>query len=100
MNPVMQEFSYDEVSPRLKSLLMGFTMVVMGCMPAVVSGGFTGFIPNNLNNGGVNCVFCAYIGIGLLLLLAYWSIALPERARSVDSPGDSLLSRGLAEGNA
>jgi dipeptide/tripeptide permease len=83
VNPVIQEFSYDEVSPRLKSLLMGVTMVVMGCIPAVIGGGFAGFIPDrNLNNGNVNFVFYAYFACGVLLLLAYWLIALPERDRA------------------
>jgi len=80
VNPVIQEFAYDEVSPRLKSLLMGVTMVVMGCIPAVIGGAFAGFIPNtNLNNGNVNFVFYAYFIFGVLLLMAYWAIALPER---------------------
>lgn len=100
VNPVVQEFSYDEVSPRLKSLLMGITMVVTGCLPAVISAGFTGFIPNDLNNGDVNYVFYAYIVVGVLLLFAYWGIALPEKVRATDAPGtESLLSRSLAEGN-
>jgi dipeptide/tripeptide permease len=82
VNPVIQEFAYDEVSPRLKSLLMGVTMVVMGCIPAVIGGAFAGFIPErNLNNGNVNYVFYAYFVFGVLLLLAYWLIALPERQR-------------------
>jgi hypothetical protein len=100
VNPVVQEFSYDEVSPRLKSLLMGITMVVTGCLPAVISAGFTGFIPNNLNHGNVNYVFYAYIVVGVLLLFAYWAIALPERVRATNAPGgESLLSRSLAEGS-
>jgi len=83
VNPVIQEFSYDEVSPRLKSLLMGVTMVVMGCIPAVIGGAFAGFIPeNNLNNGNVNFVFYAYFACGVLLLMSYWLIALPERDRT------------------
>jgi len=82
VNPVIQEFAYDEVSPRLKSLLMGVTMVVMGCIPAVIGGAFAGFIPErNLNNGNVNFVFYAYFVFGVLLLMAYWLIALPERQR-------------------
>jgi hypothetical protein len=81
VNPVIQEFTYDEVSPRLKSLLMGVTMVVMGCIPAVISGAFTGFIPNNLNHGNVDNVFYAYIVCGVLLLFAYWAIALPDKVR-------------------
>merc|ERR1712100_299904 len=82
VNPVIQEFAYDEVSPCLKSLLMGVTMVVMGCIPAVIGGAFAGFIPErNLNNGNVNFVFYAYFVFGVLLLMAYWLIALPERQR-------------------
>lgn len=85
VNPVVQEFAFSEVSPRLKSLLMGVTMVVVGCIPAVISGAFTGFIPNNLNEGNVDYVYYAYISCGLLLLFAYWGIALPE------NPVQSLL---------
>lgn len=65
---------------------MGITMVVVGCIPAVISGAFTGFIPNNLNEGNVDYVFYAYIGCGALLLFAYWGIALPENL-----PMQSLL---------
>merc|ERR1739845_22331 len=51
VNPVIQEFSFDEVSANLKSLVMGVTMVVMGCVPGVIEGALTGFIPNDLNKG-------------------------------------------------
>lgn len=90
VNPVIQEFSYDEVSPRLKSLLMGVTMVVMGCIPAVIGGGFAGFIPErNLNNGSVNYVYYAYFIVGVLLLMTYWLIALPERTPAVAPAGEA-----------
>jgi len=85
VNPVVQEFAFTEVSPRLKSLLMGITMVVVGCIPAVISGAFTGFIPNNLNEGNVDFVFYAYSGCGVLLLFAYWAIALPENTTRAQS---------------
>jgi len=87
VNPVVQEFSFSEVSPRLKSILMGVTCVVLGTLPAVISGAFTGFIPNNLNEGNVDYVFYAYIGCGAALLFAYWGIALPENLQR----GQSLL---------
>lgn len=54
VNPVIQEFSFDEVSGNLKSLLMGVTMVVTGCIPAVISGVLSGFIPR-LQQGQRGC---------------------------------------------
>merc|ERR1712048_1000575 len=78
-NPVVQEFSFDEVSPNLKSLLMGITMVVTGCIPSVISGALGGFIPNNLNLGDVNIVFIVFIVLSLVLLAIQWMIALPEK---------------------
>lgn len=79
VNPVVQEFSFDEVSPKLKSLLMGITMVVTGCIPAVISGGLSGFIPNDLNLGNINIMFIIYIVLSLILLAVQWMIALPEK---------------------
>lgn len=79
VNPVIQEFSFDEVSPNLKSLLMGITMVVTGCIPSVISGALGGFIPNNLNLGDVNVVFIVFIVLSLVLLAIQWMIALPEK---------------------
>merc|ERR1711998_200446 len=79
VNPVIQEFSFDEVSVTLKSLLMGVTMVVMGCIPAVISGASSGFIPNDLNLGNVNIVYIVFVALSLVLLAVYWVIALPER---------------------
>merc|ERR1711879_523674 len=79
VNPVIQEFAFDEVSASLKSMLMGVTMVVMGCIPAVISGALGGLIPNNLNLGNVNVVYIVFIVLSLVLLAIYWVIALPER---------------------
>lgn len=79
VNPVIQEFSFDEVSPNLKSLLMGVTMVVTGCIPSVISGALGGFIPNDLNLGDVNIVFIVFIVLSLVLLAIQWVIALPEK---------------------
>jgi dipeptide/tripeptide permease len=82
VNPVIQEFSFDEVSPRLKSLLMGVTMVVMGCIPSVMEGALCGFIPDNLNVGNVDMVFYVFIALSLILLVVYWCVALPEKTRT------------------
>lgn len=80
VNPVVQEFSFDEVSPTLRSVLMGVTMVVQGCLPAVFEGAFTGFIPTDLNLGNVNIVYIVFIVLSLVLLVITWLIALPERS--------------------
>lgn len=80
VNPVVQEFSFDEVSPTLRSVLMGITMVVQGCLPAVFEGAFTGFIPTDLNLGNVNIVYILFIVLSLVLLVMTWFIALPERS--------------------
>jgi len=86
VNPVIQEFAFVEVSPNLKSLLMGLTLVVMGCIPAVVEGSLTGFIPNDLNKGDVNIVFFIFIVLSLILLAVYHMIALPDKVRAVGEP--------------
>jgi len=83
VNPVIQEFAFDEVSANLKSLLMGFTMVVMGCIPSVVSGSLAGFIPNDLNKGNVDVVFIVFIVLSIILLGMYHMIALPDKVRTV-----------------
>merc|ERR1719265_460552 len=79
VNPIIQEFAFDEVSPNLKSLLMGVTMVVMGCIPSVISGSLSGFIPNDLNKGYVDIVFGLFIVLSLILLGVYHMIALPDK---------------------
>jgi dipeptide/tripeptide permease len=81
VNPIIQEFAFDEVSPNLKSLLMGVTMVVMGCIPSVISGSLSGFIPNDLNKGNVDIVFIMFIILSLILLAVYHMIAIPDRVR-------------------
>jgi len=86
VNPVIQEFAFDEVSASLKSLLMGVTMVVMGCIPSVISGGLAGFIPNNLNKGNVDVVFIVFIVLSVILLGVYHLIAIPDKVRNVGDP--------------
>lgn len=93
VNPVIQEFAFDEVSPNLKSLLMGFTMVVMGCVPGVIEGTLTGFIPNDLNKGNVNIVFILFIILSVILLGLYHMIAIPDKVRTVDQPGLPLVEQ-------
>jgi dipeptide/tripeptide permease len=83
VNPIIQEFAFDEVSPNLKSLLMGVTMVVMGCVPGVIEGTLTGFIPNDLNKGNVNIVFILFIVLSLPLLGLYHMIKIPDKVRTV-----------------
>merc|ERR1712232_1466803 len=53
VNPVLQEFSFDEVAPRLRSLMMGFTLVAMGCVPSVITAVFSGFVPSDMNKGPI-----------------------------------------------
>jgi dipeptide/tripeptide permease len=83
VNPVIQEFAFDEVSSNLKSLLMGVTLVVMGCVPGVIEGTLTGFIPNDLNKGNVDVVFILFIVLSLILLGLYHMIAIPDKVRTV-----------------
>merc|ERR1711998_674035 len=91
VNPIIQEFAFDEVSANLKSLLMGITMVVMGCIPAVISGSLAGFIPNDLNKGNVDVVFILFIVLSLILLAVYHMIKIPDRVRTVGQSPGSLL---------
>jgi dipeptide/tripeptide permease len=93
VNPVIQEFSFDEVSVTLKSLLMGFTTVVMGCIPAVISGATSGFIPNDLNKGKIDIVFILFIVLSIILLGGYHLIAIPDKVRTVGQTPAPLLEQ-------
>merc|ERR1712232_660189 len=86
VNPVIQEFAFDEVSANLKSLLMGVTLVVMGCVPSLISGSTSGFIPTNLNTGDVDIVFIIFIVLSVILLGLYHLIAIPDKVRTVGEP--------------
>lgn len=93
VNPVIQEFAFYEVSPNLKSLLMGVTMVVMGCIPSVISGSLAGFIPNDLNKGNLDIVFILFIILSIILLGVYHLIAIPDKVRTVGHPPPPLLEQ-------
>merc|ERR1712176_53468 len=77
VNPVLQEFSFDEVAPRLRSLMMGFTLVAMGCVPSVITAVFAGFVPSDMNSGPVIWCYVMNNVVSLVLLAAYFCIALP-----------------------
>jgi len=94
VNPVIQEFAFDEVSSNLKSLLMGVTMVVMGCIPSVISGSLSGFIPTDLNRGNVDIVFIIFIILSLILLGVYHMIKIPDKVRTVGQSPSLLEVQG------
>lgn len=81
VNPVIQEFAFDEVSSNLKSILMGITMVVMGCIPSVISACLSGFIPNDLNKGNLDVIFIMFIVLSGILLAVYHVVAIPDKVR-------------------
>jgi len=85
VNPILQEFTYDEVAPRLRSLMMGFTLIAMGCTPSVITAIFSGFVPSDMNNGPVIWCYLANNAVSIVLLVAYLAIAIPDKAdRSPD----------------
>jgi len=79
VNPVLQEFSFDEVAPRLRSLMMGFTLVAMGCVPSVITAVFAGFIPSDMNQGPIIWCYVANNVVSVILLFAYFTIQIPDR---------------------
>lgn len=84
VNPIVQEFAFDEVAPRLRSFMMGFTLVAMGCTPSVITAVFSGFVPSDMNHGPVVWCYMANNVVSLALLVAYFFIAIPDR--DVNSP--------------
>merc|ERR1712151_898971 len=82
VNPILQEFAFDEVAPRLRSLMMGFTLVSMGCTPSVITSIFSGFVPSDMNSGPVIWCYVANNVVSVVLLLAYFCVALPEQTVS------------------
>jgi len=79
VNPVLQEFTFDEVAPRLRSLMMGFTLIAMGCTPSVITAIFSGFVPSDMNNGPVIWCYLANNLVSIVLLIAYFFIAIPDK---------------------
>lgn len=93
VNPIVQEYAFTEVAPKLRSLMMGFTLVAMGCTPSVVTAVFAGFIPSDFNVGSVNTVYMANNVVSILLLIAYFFIATPENTVEV-AGAQSLVREG------
>merc|ERR1712087_856122 len=79
VNPVLQEFTFDEVAPRLRSLMMGFTMIAMGCTPSVITAIFAGFVPSDMNDGPVIWCYMANNVVSIVLLLSYFFVAIPDK---------------------
>jgi len=86
VNPVLQEFTFDEVAPRLRSLMMGFTLIAMGCTPSVITAIFSGFVPSDMNDGPVIWCYMANNVVSIVLLLAYFFVAIPDKADRVSEP--------------
>merc|ERR1712176_1022796 len=85
VNPVLQEFAFDEVAPRLRSLMMGFTLIAMGCVPSVITAVFSGFVPSDLNNGPIIFCYLANNVVAIVLLIAYFFIAIPDKEIGQDA---------------
>jgi len=95
VNPIVQEFAFDEVEPRLRSLMMGFTLVAMGCTPSVITAVFSGFVPSDLNSGPVIWCYMANNIVSIILLFAYFAIKIPDKDRT-----GALLNNADAEARA
>lgn len=79
VNPIVQEFAFDELAPRLRSLMMGCTLVAMGCTPSVITAVFSGFVPSDMNSGPIIWCYMANNIVSLILLVAYLFIAIPDK---------------------
>jgi len=82
VNPIVQEFAFDEVEPRLRSLMMGFALVAMGCTPSCITAVFSGFVPSDLNSGPVIWCYVMNNVVSIVLLFAYFFIAIPDKDRT------------------
>merc|ERR1712176_295844 len=82
VNPIVQEFAFDEVEPRLRSLMMGFALVAMGCTPSCITAVFSGFVPSDLNSGPVIWCYVMNNVVSVVLLFAYFGIAIPDKDRT------------------
>jgi len=95
VNPVLQEFAFDESSAKLKSFVMGFVLVAQGCVPSVITSAFSGFVPDDMNSGPVQWCYTANNIVSILLLGAYFFIAIPDK---IDRSGqDALLEANHRE---
>jgi len=94
VNPIVQEFAFDEVAPRLRSLMMGFTLVAMGCVPSVITAVFSGFVPDDMNDGPVIWCYVINSAVSLILLGAYFLIAIPDKVHGPEDLLGSLASEG------
>jgi len=90
VNPVLQEFTFNEVAPRLRSFMMGFTLVAMGCMPSVISAIFSGFVPSDMNSGPVIWCYVANSVVTVVLLFAWFFIALPDKTPDALLAGEDV----------
>ena len=79
VNPIVQEFAFDETAPRIRSFMMGFALIAMGCVPSVITAVFAGFVPSDLNSGPIIWCYVANSVVSLLLLLAWIPIAVPDK---------------------
>jgi len=99
VNPVVQEFAFDESSSKLRSFVMGFTLVAMGCVPSVITSVFSGFVPNDMNSGPVQWCYMANNIVSILLLLAYFFIAIPDKQDRVPETAAANQDALLEDGN-
>merc|ERR1712196_81773 len=73
-------------------ILQEFTLVAMGCVPSVITAVFAGFVPSDMNSGPVIWCYVANNVVSIILLLAYFCIALPEQPAS-SAKADSVEVR-------
>lgn len=79
VNPIVQEFAFDETAPRIRSFMMGFALISQGCVPSVITAVFAGFVPSDLNSGPIIWCYVANSVVSFLLLLAWIPIAVPDK---------------------
>jgi len=95
VNPVLQEFAFDEVAPKLRSFMMGFTLVTMGCVPSVISALFAGFVPNDMDNGPIIWCYVINSAVSVVCLLGYFTIAIPDKLHGAALEGSSIKAETL-----
>lgn len=79
VNPVVQEFAYDECPAKLRSLMMGINLLAGGTVSSAITACLAFLIPNDLNTGNLIPYFIVIIVLSIALFGWYLCIATTDR---------------------
>merc|ERR1711953_1014903 len=77
------------------------TLIAMGCTPSVITAIFSGFVPSDMNDGPVIWCYMANNVVSIVLLLAYFFVAIPDKVEldQGDDPSDACTNLHDAQPN-